>query len=610
MVSRRAFFMVLALSLVALLVSPALAQVPVRTPGVPERDLPPNSQGSPPSWSGQAFRKGVVSVSHPLAAEAGAEILEAGGNAIDAAAAVQFALNVVEPNFSGIGGGGFMMVHSAEDGKTVVFDSRERAPMAAGPDYFEGLSFGTASTSGIAVGVPGTLLGVATALEHYGTMDLERTMERAIEWAENGFPVNAELASSTSSSRVTHYPDTAELFRRPDGSPLQAGDILMQSDLARTLRLIAEQGVDVFYRGEIAEAIVAGQQRHVPAGRGGLMTLEDLASYDIAISEPVQDDYRGWTVKSMGPPSSGGLTVLQMLKMLERFPIGDEDAGYGFGATNTMHVMAEAMRLAYADRAVWMGDEDYVPVPKEGLLDDEYVALRSAMISEDSRMATPPAGDPWAYEPLALAAADQQRSESHTTHFSTVDRWGNVVSYTSTIEAGWGTGILAPGYGILLNNELTDFNLTPTFNPATGNPGANDVAGGKRPRSSMAPTMLFKDDKPFAAFGSPGGATIINSVLNMTLNLLDHGMSIQEAVDAPRMSVTSAVGSISREAGFPAASIAGLQALGHPVGGPTSIGSVQAVVVDLQTGKQYGAADARREGTVIGLPRPRGGPGR
>jgi gamma-glutamyltranspeptidase/glutathione hydrolase len=268
--------------------------------------------------------------------------------------------------------------------------------------------------------------------------------------------------------------------------------------------------------------------------------------------------------------------------------------------------MIEAMRLAFADRAIYMGDEDFVPVPKVGLLADPYVALRSALIDPASRMATPSAGNPWAYQAaqpgaLVVAAAVPQSDRGHTTHFSVVDKHGNLVAYTTTIEAGWGTGIMVPGYGFLLNNELTDFNITPQINP-----GTNDVAPFKRPRSSISPTILFKDGKPIAAYGSPGGATIINSVLQITLNLIDHGMTIQEAIDAPRISMTSVSGSVSREAGFSDAVIAELKALGHSVGNPGGIGSVQGVVVDLQTGKQYGGADSRREGTVIGLPRPGG----
>jgi len=588
---------------------------PQETPGVPPGTaLPGTAQApadaGPPSWRDKAFLQGVVAVSHPLAAEAGARMLENGGNAIDAAAAVQFVLNVVEPQFSGIGGGGFMMIHLAKTNETFAVESREKAPAAATADMFAGMDFTQASTSGISVGVPGTLLGVATALRSWGTVSLADALQPAIKLAEQGFAINAFLAAASASFRTTLQPETRALFRRPDGSPLQAGDLLVQPDLARTFRLIAAQGPDVLYRGEIARAILAAQQRtRVGPIGAGRMTLADLDQYDVKIRQPISRDYRGYTFASMSPPSSGALTILQMLKMLEQFPLGDTTQGFGFGTTKTLHAMIEAMRLAFADRSVWMGDEDFVHVPKIGLLAPAYIALRGAMIDPDHRMAPPLPGNPLPYDVakapgrVMLAAAPSEHP-GHTTHFAIVDKWGNIVSYTTTIEQAWGTGIMVPGYGFLLNNELTDFNMTPTLNPATGNPGANDVAPFKRPRSSMSPSILFKDGTPIAAYGSPGGATIINTVLNITLDLIDHGMTIQQAIDAPRISVTSAGGFVSREAGFSDAAIAGLQALGHSVGSPAPIGSVQAVVIDLQTGKQYGGADSRREGTVIGLPRP------
>lgn len=590
-----------------LLAGPSLADQPMESPGVFGVTLPETAQGRPPSWTGQAFRQGVVAVAHPLAAEAGAQALEKGGNAFDAAAAIQFALNVVEPQFSGIGGGGFMVIHLAKSKETFVLECREKAPAAATPDMFVPTS---SQTNGLAVGVPGTLMCLSTALENWGTTSLAEAVQPAIKLADEGFHINRFLAADIQSSRTNIQPETRTVFR-PNGVPLREGDLLVQPDLAKTFRLIAEQGPDVFYRGEIAPNIVEAQQRCqvCPAGRGR-MTVEDLAAYDVNIRPLITVNYRGYTLASMSPPSSGGLTIGQMLKMLERFPLGDAAQGFGFGATKTLHVMIEAMRLAFADRAWWMGDEDFVPIPKAGLLNDQYVALRSAMISETSRMATPQKGDPWAFEASAprrtlLAANYEQPDSGHTTHFAVVDKHGNIVSYTTTIEAGWGTGIMVPGYGFLLNNELTDFNTTPQFNPTTGNPGANEIAPNKRPRSSMSPSILLKDGVPIAAFGSPGGATIINSVFQIALNLIDHEMTIQEAIDAPRISVTSATGGVSREAGFSSEAIAGLTALGHPVSGPTSIGSVQAVVIDLQTGKQYGGADSRREGTVIGLPRPR-----
>jgi gamma-glutamyltranspeptidase/glutathione hydrolase len=585
-----------------------------------------------PSWASQegsglavpqqpGFRGGVVAVSHPLAAEAGARMLREGGNAIDAAAAIQFALNVVEPEFSGIGGGGFMMVHLAGgQGRTFVIEGREKAPASADTTLFtnpdgSNQGFTPASTSGQAVGVPGTLMVVATAVQRHGRKRLADVMQPAIALAENGFPVNFVLAGNATSSRTNLYQATRDVFR-PGGVPVQEGDILRQPDLAKTLRLIAAHGPDVFYRGEIAEAIVAAQLGTANGGKPGLMTLQDLADYNIVIREPIVADYRGYRIASMSPPSSGGLTMMQALKMVERFPLGDIGAGFGFGKANTLHVMTEAMRIAWSDRAVWMGDEDFVEVPKRGLLDPTYVSERGSPIRLDMRIPGSVAfGDPWPFEVAQrpgrtrLAAAEPlSHPGGSTTHFSVVDQWGNVVSYTTTIEAGWGTGIMVPGYGFLLNNELTDFNFGFNLHPRFGGPGANDVQGGKRPRSSMTPTILFKGDQPVAAFGSPGGATIINSVFNVMINLIDHGMTIQQAVDAPRISVTTAGNGIAREAGFDAAEIAKLQALGHSVGNPGNIGNVNAVFIDLASGRQFGAVDSTREGGLIGFESKRNDP--
>ncbi|MDP3687570.1 MAG: gamma-glutamyltransferase [Sulfurimicrobium sp.] len=569
---------------------------------------------------------GVVAASHPAAAAAGARMLAQGGNAIDAAAAVQFALNVVEPQSSGIGGGGFMMIYLAKTGETVIVDSRERAPAAARAGMFapdgKPMPFPQASTSGISVGVPGTLRGVDTALRRWGTRNLADTLAPAIELAERGFRVNRFMAEDIANDhgRTQLQPETAAIFR-PGGVPLAEGDWLVQPDLARTLKLIAAKGPDAFYRGPLARAMIKAQQRtrdELGAAGKGRMTLADLADYQVAIRTPLVGQYRGWTLAGMPPPSSGGLTTFETLKLLERFPLGDAIQGYGFGSPKTLHVMIEAMRLAFADRAVWIGDDDAAAVPRAGLLHPGFIASRSALINTDSRMDTPQAGDPLPWDDARLnrprpVLAGQE--SPHTTHFSIVDRWGNVVSYTSSIEYTWGSGITVPGYGFLLNNELTDFNFAPSASSA--NPGANDVAPRKRPRSSMAPTMLFKDGKPVAAFGSPGGSSIINSVLNVTLNLIDHGMTLQQAIAAPRLSVTHAAGPVSCEGGQdfmqPRISIAtqdALRTLGH-VGLEESgserckqtIGSVQGVVIDLATGAHHGAADMRREGTVIKIGR-------
>jgi gamma-glutamyltranspeptidase / glutathione hydrolase len=570
---------------------------------------------------GPGFRGGVVAVSHPLAAEAGARMLRSGGNAIDAAAAIQFALNVVEPEFSGIGGGGFMMVHLAkgkDKGSTFAIEGRERAPASADTRLFtnpdgSNQGFTPPSTSGQAVGVPGTLKVVATAVQRYGRMRLAEVIQPAIELAQNGFPVNFVLAGDATLPRTSYYAETAAVFR-PGGVPLQKGQILKQPDLAKTLRLIAKKGPDALYRGEIGEAIVAAQHATANGGKPGLMTMRDLADYHIVIREPIVGEYRGYRIAAMSPPSSGGLTMIQALKMIERYPLGDVAAGFGFGKAKTLHVMTEAMRLAFADRNVWMGDEDFVPVPKRGLLDPTYVRERGDLISLTSIISgTAPRGDPWPFETAQrpgrtmLAAAEPvSYAGGQTTHFSVVDQWGNIVSYTTTIEQGWGTGIMVPGYGFMLNNELTDFNFGFNMHPRFGGPGANDVQGGKRPRSSMTPTILFKGREPVAAFGSPGGATIISSVYNVLINLVDHHMTLKQAIEAPRISVTTPGNFIAREAGFDETEIAKLRALGHAVGDPADIGNVNAIFIDLRTGRQYGAVDSTREGGLIGLPKGHG----
>ncbi|MBI3157395.1 MAG: gamma-glutamyltransferase [Burkholderiales bacterium] len=616
---------------------PAVAQLAPAT-GV---DLPAQAKGQPPAWTGPAYRQGVVSVANPHAAEAGARILEQGGNAVDAAVAIAYALNVVEPQSAGIGGGGFMMIHLARSGETFAIDSRERAPAQATPEMFKDKSFAAASTSGLAVGVPGMVRGTAMALQGWGELDLARVLQPAIDLADQGFAATPRYVSASCNARALNYPET-EAFFCPGGlSRVAVGETVRNPALAETLRTIARDGADAFYRGEIARGILEGQARFragVAGAEPGRMTQADLDAYLPALREPVVGQYRGYTIKAMSPPSSGGLTVLQMLGMVERFPLGDAMQGFGFGSTRTLNVMAEAMRLAFADRAVWMGDADFVELPSRGLVDPDYVALRSALIDPDARQPAALPGDPRPFEPgtgSVVGALDTGEVFSgpggSTTHFSVVDKWGNMVSYTNTIESSHGAGMFAGYYpagcaevacfrslGFLLNNELTDFNFTPAADPdpASYNPGANDVAAFKRPRSSMVPTMVFDAaGRPLLAYGSPGGATIINSVFNVTLNLIDHRMTLQDAIDAPRLSVASAGGSVSvdpgaplgRFDGFPQASLDGLRALGHTVGAVSDIGSVQAVYVEPQTGKQYGAADSRREGTVIGLPRPGGG---
>ena len=302
---------------------------------------------------------------------------------------------------------------------------------------------------------------------------------------------------------------------------------------------------------------------------------------------PVVTPYRDVTLLGMPAPSSGGYTVAQILKCLEQFPLGDTAAGFGPGAVKTLHVMAESMRLAFSSRSVWMGDNDAVRLPLAGLTDPGYLAPRCAQIKVDSRIQNPAPGDPRNFDPAflkssaSIASVAEEPGGTNTTHFTVIDRSGNVVTYTSTIESTWGSGITVPGYGFLLNNELTDFNSIPTANPGTAsyNPGANDIAPGKRPRSSMAPLMVFDDGELVAAYGSPGGSTIINTVVNMTVNLIDHGMSVQQAIDAPRFHTSGR--EVFVESGFQPSLISGLRALAHAVSSQTEQGSVQAIVIDL-----------------------------
>ena len=572
-------------------------------------------------------RGGVVTTTEPVAAQVGGEILKQGGNAIDAAAAVAFALNVLEPQSSGIGGGGFMMIHIKKKSQTFVIDSRETAPDAATPDMFLDTSgfpfaFSIRSTSGIAVGVPGMLRGIELALKKWGTFTLAEIMSPAINLAENGIRVSSRLAQSILDSRLSNEPgdpayDEARSVFRPGGVALVEGNLLIQQDLANTFKTIANDGVDAFYNGDIAEAIIETQLNtrslSNPADQArliGRMTLSDLENYKAAIRKPVADDYRGYCIASTPPPSSGGLTLIQILKMIERFPIGYKNQGFGFGETRTLNVMIEAMRLAFADRAIWMGDDDFVDVPSNGLLNDNYIAMRSALINPDSRQAFVEPDDPRPYDnpnhkqKCKLSPGPWIDEEGvNTTHFSIVDRYGNIVTYTTTIESAWGTGLMVPGYGFMLNNELTDFNASPTFNPDPGNfnPGANDVAAGKRPRSSMSPTIIFRHNKPLVAYGSPGGSTIINTLVNIALNLIDHDKVIQEAIDAARISQTSANGSASYELGFSDIVLDELEVLGHNLSGPAEIGSVQAVVIDQTNKLFYGAADKRRIGGVVSI---------
>lgn len=576
------------------------------TPAPPEKPLP-----NVRSWAGKPFRHGVVTTSEPLAAKAGAEVLAKGGNAIDAAITAMFMLNVVEPQDSGIGGGAFILVHLADSDQTRVLNCRELSPEATTSDMF--VSQPDASlrmSSGYAVGVPGAVACAAAALDNWGTISLAESLQPAIEAASGGVLVSSRLAAEILSANLDHeadpsspvapYYDVAREVFRPGGVPIAADEWLVQEDLATTLELIAAGGPDAFYHcghpSGIAEAIVAAQLITRTANPDGVgrMTCEDLESYEIETLDPIARNYRGHEIVTIPPPSSGGIALLQQLAMLERFPIGED--GFGFGEFATLHVMLEAMRLSFADRAMWVGDErcpECFDVPLAGLLNDDYLAHRAQSIHVGRRLTGISAGDALSVE-----------LGGNTTHLTVIDEQGNIVALTASIEATWGTGLMVPDYGFLLNNQLTDFNVVPTFNPdpEAFNPGANDPASRKRPLSSMAPTIIFVDGEPVAAMGSPGGSRIINAVVNVMLNLIDHRMTLTDAVDARRISVTSALDSAVAdwEAGLGLSVRLGLQALGYSFAQHPGIGAVQAILRNPHSGNQTGAADFRRIGGVFG----------
>jgi gamma-glutamyltranspeptidase / glutathione hydrolase len=556
------------------------APVQAAVPGVPE--------------GADGATQGIVAVAHPAAAQVGRDILQKGGNAVDAAAAIQFALNVAEPYMSGIGGGGFMMIYLKDQNKITVIDSREAAPQGVDARMFldergEPIPFAERHTNGKAVGVPGTLLGVDKALKSYGTMSLAEVIEPAIELAEKGVEVNWVTAQTIADAadKLQKHKTAGEVFV-PGGTPLKKGDLLIQPDLAKTFRLIKEKGTDAFYKGEIGQALVREVQR-----TGGSMTMDDLQRYEVKEREPVRAKFRGYEVVSMSPPSSGGLTVIQILKLMEGF----DNKKAGFGSVEYLHNLIEANRLAYADRAAYMADEDFYPVPKQGLIQDDYIQERRKLIRPDAANPEIAAGDPWKYEtdkkPVPALNLTDTHPVKQTTHFAVMDKWGNLVSYTTTIEDVFGSGIMVPGYGFMLNNELTDFDAVPG--------GANQVEPGKRPRSSMSPTIVLKDGKPFMAVGSPGGSTIIASVSQTILNVIEHGMEIQDAILAPRI-FTSGYPNVTWEAGIDQDVILQLMAKGHVFNEqPEHIGNVQAIIYDFETGKMYGGADNTREGTVLGV---------
>lgn len=534
-------------------------------------------------------RHGMVVSTDPLASEVGVEILRKGGHAVDAAVAVGFALAVVHPAAGNLGGGGFMLIHDARLGTEVSVDYREKAPAAARPDMYlddRGEFRAERSTVGhLASAVPGSVAGLHLAWRRYGRLSWAQLLEPAIRLAREGFPVSHELHRSLKSARslLERFPESRRVFLR-HGDVYQEGEWFRQPELAQTLEEIAREGPGAFYRGTIAAKIVREMQAH-----GGLITREDLAEYQAVFRPPVSGTYREVEVISMGPPSSGGVVLLSMLHMIEPFPV----RALGRNSSELIHLKAEVMRRAFADRARYLGDPDFQSLPVAGLLSRNYARDRGATIRGDyasvSQEISP--GHPHAFEPEA------------TTHYSIVDEEGNAVAATTTLNGSYGSGVTIPEAGFLMNNEMDDF----TARPGTPNMygliqgEANAIAPGKRPLSAMTPTFVKKKGRLFLVLGSPGGPTIINNVFQVILEVVDFGRNIQQAVDNPRIHHQWLPDELVVEEDALVRDVRrALEKKGHVIRVRPDFGGVNAILVDAESGWRLGAADPRRNGAARG----------
>ena len=534
---------------------------------------------------------GVVSAADPRAAEAGMAMLRRGGSATDAAIAVMLALTVVEPQSSGIGGGGFFL-HTGADGAVESLDGRERAPAGADPQWFLGddgqpQSYGDVVLTGLSIGVPGSMALAAEAHERHGRLPWAELFQPAIALARDGWVASERFAGflENSAPRAARTEEGRALFYDTEGEPVTQGTRLTNPALARTMEMLAANGPGAFYEGAFAEGLATTAREATP--RAGGMTQADLADYSAVWRAPVCGSYREYRICGMGPPSSGATTVYAILKQLEGFDL----AALGPRDATAWHLFAESQRLAYADREIFLADGDYVTVPVDWLTDADYLARRGALIRPDARLATVEAGTP--PPPLMARADGDEPVEAGTSHFAVVDAAGNAVSYTSTIEGAFGSGHVYRGF--YLNNELTDFSRSPT---ADGAWVANRVEGGKRPRSSMSPTLVFDGDGQLViAIGAAGGGTIPVQVAKSLIGMIDWGLGIQEAIALPVL--YSPGDTITIEEGSWLAGYApALEALGHTV---TARGlPLKANGIALENGRWVGAADPRSEGVALG----------
>ena len=523
--------------------------------------------------------RGMVVTNHPLGSAAGVEMLAAGGNAVDAAIAALFALTVVEPMMVGIFGAGMTHLRLA-DGRHLVIDNYTTAPAAARPDMYRPVSDtwpdylraeGDVNLVGLlSVGVPGTLKAWAEAVARFGRLDLETVMQPAIRHAERGFRATPYLVEAVSETApdLARFPETARMFL-PGGAPIKAGDLIVMGEYAATLRLIAAKGPGALYGGDLGAAVAEYMRRD-----GGIITLDDLARYETIERRPVRGRYRGFEITGAPPPTAGGLHLVEMLNVLE----GCDPRGLGFGTADYFHLIAEVLKIGFADRNACTGDPAFVDIPVERLLSKEHAAARRAEIRPDR------AGD-------YGAAPDVAAGSAHTTHVTTADADGNVVAMTQTINNLFGSKATVPGTGMLLNNTMA------LFDPHPGTPAS--VAPGKRVTSSMAPTLVLRDGRPAWALGLPGGVRIFTSVFQAVVNLIDHGMTLQEAVEAPR--IWSQGQELEMEQEIPAAVRDAVAARGHRVVAVPAVGGGMNAVAFAADGTLEGAACWRADGTPIGV---------
>lgn len=522
-------------------------------------------------------KNGVVAAAKPEASQAGIDIMKKGGNAIDAAVATAFALGVVEPNASGIGGGGFMLVRFAKTGEEVFVDFRETAPGKAKPDMYKLDAKGKVINNesvigGKSVAVPGEVAGLLTALEKYGTMKREDVMKPAIDLAEKGYKVTSNFSGIIKDEfdNINKFEATKKIYTK-NGLPFEEGDTIKNPDYANTLRLIAKGGKDAFYKGELAKEIADAVQK-----AGGILTAEDLAKYQAKMRKPVKGTYRGYEIVSAPPASSGGTHVVELLNMLENYDV----KAMGVNTTESLHLWSEVSKIMFADRGKYMADTDFIKVPLSGLASKEYAKEQIKTIDKNKSAEKVQPGNPNKYE------------SGSTTHFSVMDKEGNMVSVTKTINHFFGSCVTVPGRGMLLNDEMDDFEFKPGL--------SNSIAPGKRPLSSMTPTLILKDGKPVMTIGSPGATRIITTVAQVISNVIDHGMDIQTAINTPRMYDKS--GELNLEGGIDQKVIDELKAKGHKIKTTKEydlfFGGVQGVMME-DSGELHGGADPRRDGQAV-----------